>query len=508
MGTGHGCRKGLADPAGRRGAYKARVAKLGGGSRFAGFKIESVLGAGGMGVVYRATQLALDRTVALKLITPDFASDEDFRERFKRESRIAASIEHPNVVTVYEAGEEDGQLYIAMQYVEGTDLQALIRAEDGLEPARTAHLLAQVAAALDAAHARGLVHRDVKPANVLVADGDRAYLTDFGLTKRTASVGPTKTGHWVGTADYVAPEQIKGEPVDARADVYALGCVLYHALTGKPPFVRDSEVAKIWAHINDQPPSLLESSATPSPPAFDGVIRRAMAKAPGDRYPSAGDLGRAATAALEGRAISEPERSIAAGAAAPAEVVTPTGAPAEPAEPATTAPSGTGLRRVRMGLAAVVLLLLGAGGLLATGALLSGDDGNDAPAREEGAATGSKPARAEVESLVQTFADVYGSEDPDGLARLLAPDFRQREGSDMRDRDDTVAEYRQEIRRLESPQLSLELGSVHAEKGQANVSGRYVRTAENAAPEGGSITFGLVKVGATLLIDEITLDPS
>ncbi|MDQ4049118.1 MAG: serine/threonine protein kinase, partial [Actinomycetota bacterium] len=285
------------------------------GSRFAGFQIESVLGAGGMGVVYRATQLALERTVALKLITPDFAADEDFRERFKRESRLAASIDHPNVVTVYEAGEDAGQLYIAMRYVEGTDLHALIAAEGALEPARATHLLSQVAGALDAAHAHGLVHRDVKPANVLIAVGDHAYLTDFGLTKRTASVGPTKTGQWVGSADYVAPEQIQGEPVDARADVYALGCVLYHMLTGKPPFTRDSEVAKIWAHVNDPPPSLPESSTGP-PPALDGVIRRAMAKAPGDRYPSAGDLGRAASAGLEGRATSEPERSIAAGAAA------------------------------------------------------------------------------------------------------------------------------------------------------------------------------------------------
>jgi hypothetical protein len=484
------------------------VAKLEAGSIFAGFQIESELGAGGMGVVYRATQLALDRTVALKLITPDFASDEDFRERFKRESRLAASIEHPNVVTVYEAGEENGQLYIAMRYIAGTDLLALIRAEDGLEPARAAHLLTQVAAALDAAHARGLVHRDVKPANVLVADGDHAYLTDFGLTKSAASVGPTKTGQWVGTADYVAPEQIMGEPVDARADVYALGCVLYHALTGKPPFVRDSEIAKIWAHVNDPPPALRESAATPPPPAFDGVIRRAMAKAPGDRYPSAGDLGRAATAALEGRAISEPERSIASGAAAPVTGTRPSAELPEPGSAAGAARNGARPRRARIAVAAAVLVLIAAAGLLATGAFQSDDDGNDAPAGEEAAVTGSEPAPREVESLVQAFADIYGAEDPDALAGLLAPDFQQRQGSDVRDRDDTVKAYRREIRRLDALQLSLELGPVETERGRASVSGRYLRTAENEPPEGGSITFGVVKVGATLLIDEITLDPS
>ena len=485
------------------------MAQLEGGSRFAGFEIESVLGAGGMGVVYRATQLALDRTVALKLITPDFASDEDFRERFKRESRLAASIEHPNVVTVYEAGEDEGRLYIAMRYVEGTDLYALIAAEGALEPARAADLLSQVAGALDAAHASGLVHRDVKPANILIEDGDHAYLTDFGLTKRTASVGPTKTGQWVGTADYVAPEQIKGEPVDARADVYALGCVLYHMLTGKPPFIRDSEVAKIWAHMNDPPPSLVESGAGPSP-AFDGVIRRAMAKAPGDRFPSAGDLGRAATAALEGRAIIEPERSIAAGAAAPAEPGATAAAHREPSQPAPAAeaaPSGTHSRRLRLALVVAALGVAAVGGLAASG-LLSGGEETQSPASETTAASGSEPARAEVQSLVQTFADFYGAEDPDGLARLLAPDFVQREGSDTRDRDDAVAEYRRQIRRLEAPQLSLELGAVRTQKGGATVGGRYVFTAENAPPEGGAISFHVVKVQATLLIDEITLDPS
>ena len=482
------------------------MAELKSGSRFAGFEIESVLGAGGMGVVYRATQLVLDRTVALKLITPDLASDEDFRERFKRESRIAASIDHPNVVTVYEAGEEDGQLYIAMRYVEGTDLHALIREEGALDPTRAAALLSQVAAALDAAHACGLVHRDVKPANVLIAGGDHAYLTDFGLTKHAASVGPTKTGQWVGTADYVAPEQIKGEPVDARADVYALGCVLFHMLTGKPPFLRDSEVAKIWAHMNDPPPSLLESATKP-PPAFDGVVKRSLAKAPGDRYPSAGDLGRAATAAVEGRAIEEPERSIAAGAAAPVEGASRAES-AQPTAAAVTAPARERSRRTAVLAGAVVALVVLVAVLVASG-VLSGDEGGAGGSASETTPTaGSAPARDEVRSLVQTFADVFGSEDPDDLARLLAPDFVQREGSDTLDRDDAIAEYRRQVRRLDSPGLALELSSVQTKKGEATAEGRYILSAENAPPEGGAIIFHVIKVQATLLIDEITLDPS
>src|SRR5918996_3969569 len=180
-----------------------------------GYRIEDVAGRGGMGVVYRATHLALDRAAAFKGITPDLAADDAFRERFKRESRIAASIEHPHVVPVYDSGEVDGLLYVAMRFVEGTDLRALIRSTGRIDPKRAAAILAQVGSALDAAHARGLVHRDIKPANVLLASdngSDHAYLTDFGLTKHSGSKsGLTQTGMWVGTVDYVAPEQIEGK---------------------------------------------------------------------------------------------------------------------------------------------------------------------------------------------------------------------------------------------------------------------------------------------------------
>jgi serine/threonine protein kinase len=306
------------------------MGELQAGFELAGYRIDSVAGRGGMGVVYRATDLALERTVALKLIAADLAEDGDFRARFKRESRIAASIRHPNVITVFRAGEEDGRLYIAMDYVEGTDLKAMIAEHGRLDPARAVEIVAQVAFALDAAHSKSLVHRDVKPANVLIAweDGNpHAYLTDFGLTKATASESAmTKTGTFVGTLDYVAPEQIRGDRVDARADVYSLGCVLYHCLTGRLPYPRDSDVAKLYAHAHEQLPSA--RAAIPDLPAeCDDVIQRAMAKDPADRFQSAGDLGRAALAAVAGGRPAEPERTVAVGEAAPTAVTRPTPAP-------------------------------------------------------------------------------------------------------------------------------------------------------------------------------------
>jgi DNA-binding beta-propeller fold protein YncE len=290
------------------------------GSDFAGYRIEGVAGEGGMGRVYRATQMALKRQVALKLIVPELADDAGFRVRFERESELTAAIEHPNVIPVYEAGEAEGRLFIAMRWVSGTDLRSVILNEGRLEPSRVVAIVEQVAAALDAAHRGGLVHRDVKPANVMLtaAHGEEhVYLTDFGLTKRTGSgTALTKTGQFVGTPDYMAPEQIKGERADARSDVYALGCVLFHALTGRVPYDRDSEVAKMYAHLNDPPPSVVET--VPGTPAgLDEVIARALAKDPDQRYPSAGDLSRAARAAFRGDDPSQPERSLATGLAAP-----------------------------------------------------------------------------------------------------------------------------------------------------------------------------------------------
>src|SRR5918996_1077396 len=325
---------------------------------FAGYRIEGLIGRGGMGVVYRATQLALDRRVALKLVAPELAADGEFRERFKRESRLAASIDHPNVITIHEAGEADGQLYISMRYIEGTDLGALIAREGSLDPGRAARVVAQVAAALDAAHASGLVHRDIKPANVLVErrDGEeRAYLTDFGLTKRSdARSELTRTGQWVGTIDYAAPEQVAGSSVDARADIYALGCVLYKALAGSAPFGGREDVAKLYAHVNEEPTPVTEWRPE-IPGELDEVLRRALAKRPEDRFASAGDLGRAARAAAEGHAPALAERSVATGRA-----------------PATARVASPGRRWVPW----VAVAALSAAAIVAVVAILGGDDEN------------------------------------------------------------------------------------------------------------------------------------
>ena len=280
------------------------------GTVFAGYRIESLRGRGGMSVVYRAENPRLGNLVALKLLSAELADDESFRERFVRESRTAASIPHPNIIPIHDAGDADGVLYIAMRYVEGPDLKALLKEGEPLTPARCLRLGAQVASALDAAHARGMIHRDVKPANVLVEAGadaeDHAYLADFGLTKHIDShSGITGTGQFVGTIDYMAPEQIEGRQVDARADIYALGCVLFECLAGSPPFRRETDVAVIWAHMREEPPPL-GSVRSGLPAAADKVLAKALAKDPDERHQSCGELVRELRRAL-GEQSADPE---------------------------------------------------------------------------------------------------------------------------------------------------------------------------------------------------------
>jgi YVTN family beta-propeller protein len=276
------------------------------GTRLAGYRIQALLGRGGMGVVYLAEQLGPRRQVALKLLLDPATASEAFRTRFLRESELAAAIDHPNVLPVYDAGETDGVLWIAMRHVDGIDLAALLARDGPMAPEQALGITGQVAGALDAAHARGLVHRDVKPANILLAVEEgaitHAYLADFGLTKRVGGVrGLTVSGQVLGTIDYVAPEQVQGGPVDGRADQYALGGVLFECLTGVVPFRRDSELAVLWAHVHDPPPRIGEHR--PDLPAeLDEVVDRALAKAPGDRHPSCGALVAAAQAALAGAA--------------------------------------------------------------------------------------------------------------------------------------------------------------------------------------------------------------
>jgi hypothetical protein len=254
------------------------------GTTIAGYRVERRLGSGGMGAVYQATQLSLDRVVALKVLSPTLSADAGFRERFRREAMLQAALEHPNIVPVYEAGESEAGLFMAMRLVEGADLKRL--AADGeLEPERVVDLLAHVAAALDAAHGAGLVHRDVKPQNVLV-DGDRAYLADFGLTKGAGDRGSTLTGQYLGSLDYTPPEQIRGEHVGPAGDLYAFAAVLYEALTGEVPFPYDNEAALLYAHVAEPPPR--PSARRPGlPEALDAVVARGLAKRPEDRYRSA-----------------------------------------------------------------------------------------------------------------------------------------------------------------------------------------------------------------------------
>lgn len=357
------------------------------GSEFAGHLIVAVLGKGGMGVVYRARKVALDRDRALKVIAPNLSNDPRFRERFKRESRMAASIEHPNVIPVHDAGEEGGRLYLAMRLVEGSDLHRIVTERGGLAPERASRIVKGVAAALDAAHAEGLVHRDVKPANALIESregrgppeeagsfsSEHVYLSDFGIT-RTALEGDTltATGEFIGSVDYIAPEQAAGEHVDQRTDVYSLGGVAHFVLTGRPPFPRDTQLATLFAHANAPRPRPTETDPS-LPSEVDAVIVKAMATDSGDRYSSAGDF-----AADLDRALGIARGPLAAGAP-PAEPPgeRPSGAPGPPADAesqrAETRPMGYEPPRWRRllpvgllaaavaGVAAIVLLATGGG---------------------------------------------------------------------------------------------------------------------------------------------------
>jgi hypothetical protein len=285
----------------------ASVGDLTPGARLADYEVQEKIGRGGMAAVYRALDLGLGRLVALKVLAPDLAEDDIFRQRFIRESRAAAGVEHPHIIPVFDAGEADGLLYIAMRYVERGDMRRLLDSEGPLSPARASSITMQVASALDAAHAHGLIHRDVKPGNILLGDtngsaSDYVYLSDFGLSKHSVNTSTlTATGQFFGTLDYVAPEQIQGQPVDGRADQYGLACTVVEMLAGSPPFKRDRTVELMWAQLEAPPPWLSERRPD-LPLALDAVIRTALAKSPNDRFATCGEFATALRSACEVKA--------------------------------------------------------------------------------------------------------------------------------------------------------------------------------------------------------------
>jgi hypothetical protein len=348
------------------------------GTDLAGYRIERVLGRGGMSVVYLAHDPRLKRNVALKLLAPELAEDDGFRVRFLRESQLAASLDHPNVVPIYEAGEVDGLLYIAMRYVVGTDLKALLRSEGALTPEQALALVAQVASALDAAHERGLVHRDVKPSNVLLTgrpDEEHCYLADFGLSTSTSDRSIADARQIVGTIDYVAPEQIRGLEVDGRADVYSLSCLLYECLVGDVPFRRPSDVAVIYAHLEESVPKATER-APKLPAAVDTVLERGTAKLPDERWRTCADLVEAARSALGEAARPVPVRRWS--------------------KRRTIAPTLLGATAAAAALAALAALTLGGSGtaLARSDTLVRIDPRGDKSA--EGIAVGARPTAVTV----------------------------------------------------------------------------------------------------------------
>jgi serine/threonine protein kinase len=394
------------------------------GTEFAGYRIEGLLGRGGMGVVYRAEHPRLGASVALKVMAPELAMDEGFRERFVREARVAARIKHPNIIPIYDAGEWQGDLYMAMRYIEGSDLRSLLRKDGVLQPQETYVIGLQIASALDAAHRNGLVHRDVKPGNILLEPGPDpdsppiAYLADLGLTKQVDSHnGATRNDELFGTIDYMAPEQISASAVDGRADVYSLACVLFECLTGSVPYVRETKAAVLWAHLHDEVPRA--TAANPRlPNAVDVALSRGMAKRPADRFATGREL-LAALKAPQGAATptARDETETRATRVSP---------PVERAFVSRT--SGRGSARRALALAAAVGALVGAGGAAAV-MFLAPDEETVAPTQPPAREPANTQTKETAASAFTPFDKELVRNVPDEIrpscrhARPLTPDF-------------------------------------------------------------------------------------
>ncbi len=430
---------------------------LGSGDRFGDFEILAEAGRGGMGVVYKARQISLQRLVALKVISPEISDEPDFRSRFERESHLAASIDHPNVVSVHAAGEIEGLSYIVMQWIEGTNVAEALHEGGALELDRVIAIGEQMGAALDAAHATGLIHRDIKPGNILLRKlgrRDHAYLTDFGIAKRSAidqGTDLTKAGSVVGTINYMAPEQIHGRAVPS-SDLYALGCVLFEAATGRRPFERESEVATMWAQMNDPRPrpSDVRSGLAPG---FDQVIQTALAIDPADRYGDGAELAEALRRAGAGVPLPPPTERVASPTAAAVPPPPPPTTPPPPTAPTAgdrrpelpTAALGEdggpprglifgGLAALAAVAAAVVVLLAAGGGSGEGGATggggttttttttTGGDNGNNGGGGKGGQQSVGQ-ARSEIEALLHSYEQAYSNTDLNALGALFADDI-------------------------------------------------------------------------------------